>query len=252
MGSSFIEEIKRFEPTVTKQSWGRKWEPRTKTVTCLISTFIVISLEEPLLLFFTFFMLLFAILTMGIGLKYVFSKLLILIPFLTLMSVPILFAQGFNIDSDRLLFVIQLNLKALSSVLLMIIMLLTQPMAQFLNGVANMRLPSAIVAILIMSLHYTRILYITLLSYQKALISRLFKPSSFHKQSLKVYSGVMAGLVLRSYIQSERASQAMVARGFDGTIPTSAPKPISKYDVFLSTIFTSFMILLIIIEKWWF
>ncbi|WP_307341236.1 energy-coupling factor transporter transmembrane component T family protein [Caldalkalibacillus uzonensis] len=251
MASGFIEEIKQFEPQLDSSSWGAQWEVRTKVVTCIFSIFGVVYIQAPLILLLLFFGVMAALMSIGFRFKYVVSKLVMLIPFLLLMSVPILFSSGLHIDQAKFEFVLNLNLTALTAALFMMIMLLTQPLHQLLNGLSRLGIPKALTIIVMLAIQYTRLFGRTLMAYQKALISRLFRPS-LKAQSFKVYSAVMAGLILRSIDQSEKVFKAMKARGFRGEIPTVTPKPIEKRDLFISGFFLAVIIIFIFIEKRWF
>ncbi|MBM4765263.1 energy-coupling factor transporter transmembrane component T [Bacillus sp. B15-48] len=250
MGMTFVEEIKQFDSKIPTNSWGLKWEVRSKLITCLLTTFAIISLKTPMLLAFIFFSLIVVILSMGFRLRFVLSKLILLLPFLFLMSGPILLAGGLSLDIERVEFVINLNLKALSASILMLIILLSQPIPQLINGLSHLKIPAVLVSIFMVSLHYVRLFYLNLLTYQKALISRFFKPTSNIK-SLKVFSSVIAGFVLRSVDQSDRAYQAMVSRGFSGVIPTAKPQKMTSVDYIKSGLFLFVIVVLLIIEKWW-
>lgn len=250
MGMTFVEEIKQFDSKIPMNSWGLKWEVRSKMITCLLSSFVIISLHTPITLGLIFIGLMMVILSMGFRLRFVLSKLILLLPFLLLMSGSILLAGGLSIDIERLEFVINLNLKALSTSILMIITLLSQPIPQLLNGLSHMKLPPVLVSIFMLSLHYTRLFYLNLLTYQKALLSRLFKPTT-RTRSIKVFSSVIAGFVLRSVDQSDRTYQAMVSRGFTGVIPTARPNNITIVDYLKSGLFLVIIVGLLIVEKWW-
>lgn len=250
MDMTFVEEIKHFDSKISPSSWGLKWEVRSKMITCIISTFVIISVHTSMLLGLILISLLAVILSMGFRLRFVMSKLILLLPFLILMSAPILLAAGTSIDIERIEFVINLILKALSASILMMIILLSQPIPQLLNGLSYMNLPHALVSIIIVSLYYVRLLYLNLLMFQKALLSRLFEPTG-SVRSLNVYSCVIAGFVLRSVDQSDRAYKAMASRGFTGVIPTARPKKITRIDLLKSGIFLAVFIGLLIVEKWW-
>lgn len=250
MDRTFIEEIKQFNVNIPNSSWGATWEVRSKLITCIFTTLMIICLHSPIILGIVFCSLLVVVLSMGFRMRFVLSKFLLLLPFLLLMSGPILLAGGFPIDMHRIEFVINLNLKALSANILMIITVLSQPITKLIEGLTHLKVPRVLVTVFVVALHYTRLLFINLLTYQKALIARLFKPTS-RTGSLKVYSNVIAGFVLRSVEQSDRAYQAMVSRGFTGIIPTSSPEAITWTDYIKSILFFITIFGLFIIEKWW-
>ncbi|WP_100406075.1 energy-coupling factor transporter transmembrane component T family protein [Bacillus solitudinis] len=251
MGAAFVEEIKRVNPRIKNTSWGALWEPRTKTITCILFTFGVVYLEQLYLLALLLVSLLIIARTMQFTFRFLISKLILLIPFLILMSIPILLSKGWPVHQDLLLFVLMIALKSTSSLLLMMIVVLSQPLQQFIKGLAALPIPSVIVSVLTLTLYYTMMFHRTLSQFYKALLSRAFRASS-KPSSLKVYSSVMAGVILKSVEQSDKVYQAMAARGFSGKIPTSSPRPIMAMDWLKSISMLMFIGIFILVEKWWF
>ncbi|MDA3130313.1 energy-coupling factor transporter transmembrane component T family protein [Aliibacillus thermotolerans] len=250
MGKSFISEIKNIDPKLTPSSWGASWEVRSKLITCVLICFGIITLQTPQIILTSF--ILFFVLTISMGFRFIFiiSKLILLVPFLLFMTVPILFANGLAIDQERINFVINLNGKVLTSALVMMILTLSQPLSKLLQALSHLRIPSSIVAILMLALHFVKIFLQTIASYQKSLRARGFQPSA-RTNSLKVYSGVMAGLLLRNIDNADKVHLAMTARGFNGTIPTSPIQKFTKTDFIKSASLLVCMMILILIEKWW-
>ncbi|ABR46751.1 cobalt transport protein [Alkaliphilus metalliredigens QYMF] len=232
-------------------SWGRNWETRTKIMTCFMTAFGLIGLDKLSLLIFSFSLLLLIVISMGFSIKYILSKLVLLLPFLALMSVPLIIGPGFPVTNDRFVFPLILTLKALSVSLLMFIMILSQPLQQFLNALSHMHLPPFFISILFLSWRYTFVLWDTLKNTQSALVSRLFN-TSFRKRTFKTYGEVMGGILIKSIDRSEKLYRAMIARGFSGRISSSKPQSITRWDIIKSFLFVGVIISLNIIEKWWF
>ncbi|WP_017729305.1 energy-coupling factor transporter transmembrane component T family protein [Halalkalibacterium ligniniphilum] len=251
MATAFVEEMKRFDPGIDSSSWGAAWEPRTKTISCILFTFGVVYLENIMLLGFVFTSLIMLAKLSQFSFRFILSKLVLLVPFLLLMSIPILLSNGFPIDGELLRFVLQISLKSGAALLVMMILVLSQPLHQLLNSLSALPIPGVIVSILSLTVTYTRMFYRSLTFFYKALVSRLFRPSA-KPASLKVYSGVMAGVIMKAVDQSDKVYQAMAARGFSGKIPTSPPRPISKTDWIKSASILGFILIIILIEKWWF
>lgn len=249
MDTTFIAENQSIE-NKNKESWGTRWEPRTKIVTSFIGAVIIISFKTPYFLTILFLTLLFILWSMGFTMKKVFSKLLFLFPFLFLMGLPILFSGGLTIELEKATFVANIMLKSFTAALLIMMMVLSQPLPQLLNGLSNMKLPASLISILILAINYTKMLYRTLMLFQKALLSRLFRPST-SVASIHIFSCVIAGFVLKSFDQSDKIYQAMVARGFSSKIPTAKPSPITKVDVFKSLFLLFLFTLILFMEMWW-
>lgn len=230
-------------------SWGSRWEVRTKIVTCFLSAFGIIALQEPVLLSLAFICLFVCTITMGFSGKFILSKLALLTPFLAIMTLPIILADGIFTSIDGYLFALTLSLKALNALLLMIIMVLSQQLQVFLTGLGHMHLPPFFVSILFLSMRYTFLLWEKLKNFHKFLLARLFK-ASCHKYTFKIYGDIIGSMLVKSIDRSEKVYQAMISRGFSGTLPVSNPAPITKFDFLKSLSFINFIILLHLIEKW--
>ncbi|MCC5911159.1 MAG: hypothetical protein JJT76_12050 [Clostridiaceae bacterium] len=249
MTTKFLNEDNYIHATKEITSWGAHWEARTKVITCFVTAFGLIALNTSWLLFLSFNLLLLTVLTMGFSFKFIVSKLALLLPFLTLMSIPLVFGGGFPPTFERYQFALLLILKALSVSLIMMIMILSQPLQQLLSALSHMHLPPFVVSIFFLSYRYTFLLWENLKKIQRALLSRLFR-SSLHKNSFKTYGEVVGGMLIKSIDRSEKVHRAMISRGFTGRIPASNPQPMTKLDLIKASSFIGMIIVLHIIEKW--
>ncbi|MBU5485736.1 cobalt ECF transporter T component CbiQ [Clostridium sp. MSJ-11] len=246
-----IPSIKNAIPTTTKDSWIHHWESRTKTISCIIMVFTLVFLKTPLLLILSFAILTAIVLSMGVSIKQIVIRVVCFLPFLLLMSLPIMIGGGIPPTQERKTLALLLIFKSLNALFIMFIMFFSQPVPALLNGLAHMKLPSSFISIIFLSWRYVFILSERLSQFYKSLKSRLFQPR-FHKNSFKVYGEIMGGMLVKSIDTSEKVYRAMASRGFNGKMPTSKPKSITIIDILKSVLFISSVILLHIIEKWWF
>lgn len=234
-----------------KKTWVHKWEPRTKLITAIIITFALVSLQTPRLLFYSFIGMAIVLLSMGFSLRTLMKRNMYVVPFLTLMAIPLLIGSGYPPSHERITLVLLLTFKSLTALYIMFMVFSSQPTAELLNGLAYMRLPKLFISIVFLSWRYVFLLGDKLSTMYKALISRLFKPS-VRKDSLKIYGQVMGGMLIKSLDTSDKVYKAMASRGFDGTIPTSKPREIKAMDLLKSFLMIASVLLLIFIEKWWY
>ncbi|UNC93114.1 energy-coupling factor transporter transmembrane component T family protein [Candidatus Contubernalis alkaliaceticus] len=229
-------------------TWGRAWDTRAKTAAALLFVFGVVSLNTPVLVLAALFFALISALLMGLSFSFLMKKLLLLVPFLALMSVPIILGGGLPPAMDRYYFAALLSLKALASMTAMIVMLVTQPIEEFLEGLYHLKVPYIIITVLFLAYRYTFLFMQEIKSIQRALASRLFS-GGIHINALKVYGELSGGLFIKSVDRSEHVYRAMSSRCFQGKMPVSSPSPITSMDM-IKTIVTVFVVVfLIVIEQ---
>lgn len=251
MNSNPMVSKERLIGSRNKDSWVHRWEPRTKLVTAIIMTFMLVTLQTPKLLIYAYFAMLMVLISMGFSLKVIMKRNMYILPFLIFMSVPLLIGGGLPPSQERITLVLLLAFKSWTALYIMFMVFSSQPTAELLNGLAYMRLPEFFISIVFLSWRYVFLLGDKFSTMYKALISRLFKPS-VGKDSLKIYGQVMGGMLIKSLDTSDKVYKAMVSRGFDGTIPTSRPREIKAMDLLKSLLMISTVLLLIFIEKWWY
>ena len=110
------------------------WEPRTKLVCGIIFVFGVISIGDIYLLTAALsFALVFALLA-GLGLIGLVKKLALLVPFLLLMSLPIIFSAGLPPAPDRVELALLITLKALTAMTFTLFIFTNQPIEEMLEA----------------------------------------------------------------------------------------------------------------------
>lgn len=231
-------------------SWLYCWEPRSKTIAAILFIAGVVSLQSLFLLSAVLLGVILIALTSGLSFKFLLGRLLLAAPFLLLMAVPIVLGSGFPPAAGRLNFAGLIVFKALTSIAVMTILLKTQPIARYFNGLAHMKLPPVLVAVLFLAHRYLYLFGGQLKKTQQALSARLFQPA-LSKRSLAVYGETTGGLLLKSLDRSNAVTQAMAARGFDGRLRTAPPLSVTAMDYLKCGTVLLITALLIIIDWRW-
>lgn len=224
------------------------WEPRTKLAVGLIYVFGVISLSDLRLLGAAFgFAVLFALWT-GLTLGQLLKKLSILIPFLALMSLPLIFSGGIPPAPDRVELAALIILKALTAMTFTLFVFTNQPVEEMLEAMEHLKVPPAVTTVIYLAYRYGFLFIQEMQTTMKALQARLFK-AHLGRQSLPVYGEVAGGLFIKSLNRSETVYRAMAARGFDGKIPVGEPRPIKGSDLVAAAGPVAFLAVLLILEQ---
>ncbi len=232
----------------TLKPWGRQWETRSKIVTALVFIFAVIAIDHPGLVMAALVFVLGAAKFMGISYRYLGRKLLILVPFLALMSIPLLFGSGLPVAAENYHFALLIIFKAMTGMTVMLVMTATQPLQDLLESMAHLKIPAPIIAVLFLACRYSYLFIQELKSMQRALNSRCLSPA-LNLNALKVYGELTGGVFIKSLNRSEEVYHAMQCRCFNGGLTTTTPKKIKGKDVLISLFAMSIPILLIILEK---
>ncbi len=227
---------------------GVPWEPRTKLVSGLIYIFGVITLQDPLLVASAFgFALLFAFWG-GLTALQLSKKLMLLVPLLTLMTIPLLFGAGFPPVPDRVELTLLIVLKALTAMTFTLFVFTNQPIENMLEALEHLKVPGIIATVIYLAYRYGFLIFNEAQTMLRALKARLFKPQlSF--RSLPVYGELAGGLFIKSINRSETVYRAMAARGFQGRMPISPPRSFIWTDLIRAAIPALFITALIFIGQ---
>jgi len=228
--------------------WSRNWEPRSKIVAAVLFVFAVISLNNPWTVLAALLFVLAAALFMGVALSFLLKRLALLVPFLALMCLPIVFGGGLPPAAERSIFAALISLKALTSMTAMIILTATQPVDELLEGLAQLRVPPAVITVLFLAYRYGCLLMGELKTTQKALGSRLFKPG-LSAGALRVYGELSGGLFLKALARSDDVYRAMLSRCFDGKMPAARANDLSGADIAKCLSAVSVALLLVVVER---
>ncbi len=249
MPRDYIPSIDENLTYINKDTFIHRWNPRAKIVTCVASVFLISGIKSPRLLGLCYLGLLGLVYLIGLEPREILRRTSILFPFIIFMGLPILLAGGLPIEAERKTLVALLALKSLSSLYLMFIMFFTQPMEEFLGAMAHLRVPDPIMSIVFLTWRYVFVLGEKFKTMFKALSSRLFEVK-FSRYTFNVTGQVMGGMLIKSLDTSDIVYNAMVSRGFDGSIPVTRPRDMDLVDILKSLVIILPIVVILIIERW--
>ncbi len=225
----------------------KPWEPRTKLAAGLIYVFGVISLSDlRLLVAALLFALCFALWT-GLAMGQLFKKLSVLVPFLAVMSLPLIFSAGIPPSPDRVELAALIVLKALTAMTFTLFVFTNQPVEEMLEAMEHLKMPAAITTTIYLAYRYGFLFIHDMQTTVRALKARLFNVQ-LSRYSLGIYGELSGGLFINSINRAEIVYRAMAARSFAGKMPIGAPRPISGADWFKAALPVVFIAILIILD----
>ena len=126
------------------------------------------------------------------------------------------------------------TLKALLSLLLANILVLTTPVPELLQALTDLRMPPLLVAILASMYRYLAVLIGEFQSMQRAALSRNLMGNQ--RWQRLVVGNMFGSLFIRTLERGERVHQAMVSRGYEGLLPATPSTVIDQRDVIALTL----------------
>jgi cobalt/nickel transport system permease protein len=109
--------------------------------------------------------------------------------------------------------------KAWLSTLTVVLVSATTPVPELLDGLRRLKVPDVMVMLLAFIYRYAGVLGNQLHSMRVAVASRA--PRLGRIAHVRLYGNLAGAMVVRAYERGERVHAAMLARGFDGTLPTA-------------------------------
>lgn len=107
--------------------------------------------------------------------------------------------------------------KALIGATATIVLVATTPLPELIRGLGRLRVPTVIVAIVTFMFRYLDLLVDQLRRMRTAMVARCHDPRWLWQA--KPIATAAGSLFVRSYERGERVHMAMLARGYDGTMP---------------------------------
>ncbi|MEX1279168.1 MAG: cobalt ECF transporter T component CbiQ [Acidimicrobiia bacterium] len=102
-----------------------------------------------------------------------------------------------------------------------VLLIATTPVTDVLAGMSRLRVPAALVAIAGFMIRYLEVVFDEAGRMRTAMVARGWHPKA--RRSLRAAGSMAGALLVRAYERGERVHQAMVARGYDGVMPTLFP-----------------------------
>jgi cobalt/nickel transport system permease protein len=142
---------------------------------------------------------------------FVIKRLLVILPFIILIIIflPLMQKGGLKMVGFT-------SIRAILSILVIIILTSTTRFSDLLKGLGILKVPKIIIMLLSFIYRYFFILTDEIAEMLRSVSLRA--PKMKKLQKLRIISRLVGHLFVHSYERSERIYQAMVMRGFDGTI----------------------------------
>jgi cobalt/nickel transport system permease protein len=141
----------------------------------------------------------------------------------------VLWQWGFlQVTSVGLTILGSVSFKALLCLIMLNILTLTTSVTALLQGLTRLKTPPLLVAIMASMYRYITVLVAEFSTMRRAAMSRnlMARPQG----QRQVIGNMMGSLFVRSYERGDRIYQAMVSRGYQGTLPTEAMPPMTQPD----------------------
>lgn len=200
------------------------------------------SIEKILFQFIIIFIL---ILLSKINLKKFLKKLLILLPFIIIISLTNIFMIYKQPSFDKINF-ISIVLKPIISLSIIIFLVETTNIVYLIQSLKLLGIPKEILNTTLLIYRYFFILLDEIKKIEIARDMRYF--GGYIKRQIKVFSNIIGVLLLRSIDRSERVYSAMKLRGYEGEISYITKIKLDiKEIIFLSL----FILILIFIKVIW-
>ena len=180
------------------------------------------------------------ILLSRVPLRYVFTRSLVVIPFVLLVAAFAPFIQhgggsysfgigGLKMSQTGLLVVWNCTIKSYIAVLSIIALSSTTAFPDLLKGVERLGAPRIMIVLLSFAYRYIFVLVDEAMRLKRACESRAFAGRWLWQTG--VIGHMIGSLFLRSYERGERVYLAMVSRGFDGRIVGATRRSLRAVDV---------------------
>jgi cobalt/nickel transport system permease protein len=140
-----------------------------------------------------------------------------------------------QITTEGLIILGSVSLKALLSMLSLNILILSTPIPVLLNGLAALRTPNLLIAILASMSRYLNVLVAELGAMRRAAASRNFSSNLWSAKNRawqrNVLGNTIGMLFIRTYDRGDRIHQAMLSRGYQGTPVIIETPSIGQFDL---------------------
>ncbi len=204
------------------------WDPRVKILSLVILIFTIAMVKQIPSAAISFAIAVTLVIISRIPLSFVTKRLLpvsvFLLPFFIILPLTVpgdggvqVLAFSFNPVGLRLALIIYL--KAVSIVILVVTMMGTTPFSDSMKALEKLKAPPVLVQMILFSYRYLFVFLMEIRRMNNAMKARNFeKKTDVH--TLKTIGNFVGVLLVRSFERTEKIYQAMVSRGYDGTLRT--------------------------------
>ncbi|MEW6378017.1 MAG: cobalt ECF transporter T component CbiQ [bacterium] len=232
------------------------WDPRLKILSLLVLAFTISSAQRlPTILgclLISCIVLRLTRIPLSFSLKRLAAVTTFIGPFFLVMPLTIKAQPGdtlyffshlgfLEINARGLVLASRVYLKAVSIVLLVVPMFGTSRFDTSIKALEHLKVPNSIIQMILFSYRYVFVFLAELKRMSLAMRVRKFTPSTnFH--TLKTYGNFVGTLLVRSFERAEDVYQAMLARGYTGTLKTrfdyrTRPRDLIKSSLIFITVF---------------
>ena len=251
MRHDFIDKYSHLDSAV------QRLDPRAKILSALAGIVIVVTepLSARLVHFVLYFSLMFCVLVISqLPPRYMLKRLLLVSPFIVMASIfyPLSFYitdKELYLTESRLVLnsALVIFLKALLSVLILIILTSTEKFHRLLLALRKLRFPKLICTISALLYRYIFIISDEMLRTTRARESRT--PGTLAKGRIKVFGNQVAVIFLRSWERSTIIYKSMLSRGFTGEYPDIRKLELRPGDIVISASFLIAMLTIRFLDK---
>jgi cobalt/nickel transport system permease protein len=222
----------------------RQLDPRTRVLSVVIATVIIVSTPRGVLLPFAAYFLLCVLFvsTETVSGGYLILRCLAASPFILLAGGLLALQGGFREDGFPLHLPagVSVIFKGYAAVLLLAFLTYSTPLSELLSALRRLGSPDSLNLILGMMHRYTSLFTEEYARMERARLARTARPLG--RVRYHIYGRQLGALVLRSWDRAERVHAAMMARGFNGVWPAEEPRPMRFTDfAFLTSTFVLFL-----------
>jgi cobalt/nickel transport system permease protein len=121
-------------------------------------------------------------------------------------------------------------LKSVTSAAAVVLLVSTTPFPLILRALEWMRMPRTLVSVISLLVRYLALLRGESAALMRAARSRGWEWGTLGRR-VRAAGGIVGSLFLRTYERGERVHRAMLARGFDGSFPAAAERPLGPPEI---------------------
>jgi len=228
------------------------FDPRAKIVCLLILLFSIVLINDLIVLSLACISSLLLVLLSKLPLGFIVKRLkwviffvialLIIIPVTT--SGQVVFSLGLiTITKQGVHLASMISLKALSAALLLFPMVSTMTFITFIRAIEHLRIPNKIVQMISFIYRYIFVISDELYKTRLSVKSRNVNKKSYFLKH-QVLGNVIGMIMIRSYERGERIRDAMISRGYNGTIKSIHTFKLKKMDILKFSLIVCWSIML--------
>ena len=195
-----------------------RWDARLKVMLSILFVICIVTIPQGRFMVLSAFLaiLLVCWIVARIPLTHLLKRLAVLVPFILLMSAPLVWTYGPSSNENALEMLAHIAMRASAAIIAISLLVSTTPFSTLLGALQWMRVPAIIVSL--MAFLY-RFAYILIDEFERLAAGR--KSREFARSLVLAWRSrawMLGTFLIRSIERSERVYQAMAARGFSGQI----------------------------------